>query len=144
MDAGSRRVSRAERKSRRSAALEAGRPEKEEILEVGLEGMSVQDLAEKLAVAPTEVVRALFMKGIMAQVNQVKQACMYMVLGMAQTSNGSEVVVPMVATSCETALVFRLRAVFALTMLYPPTNCSNSLIKSSLLCGRCWTLRQCK
>lgn len=71
VDAGSRRVTRAERKSRRAAALEAGRPEKEEILEVGLEGMSVQDLAEKLAVAPTEVVRALFMKGIMAQVNQV-------------------------------------------------------------------------
>ena len=71
VDAGSRRVTRAERKSRRAAALEAGRPEKEEILEVGLEGMSVQDLAEKLAVPPTEVVRALFMKGIMAQVNQV-------------------------------------------------------------------------
>ena len=71
VDAGSRRVTRAERKSRRAAALEAGRPEKEEILEVGLEGMSVQDLAEKLAVGPTEVVRALFMKGIMAQVNQV-------------------------------------------------------------------------
>lgn len=71
VDAGSRRVTRAERKSKRAAALEAGRPEKEEILEVGLEGMSVQDLAEKLAVGPTEVVRALFMKGIMAQVNQV-------------------------------------------------------------------------
>lgn len=71
VDAGSRRVTRAERKQRRAAAVEAGRPEKEEILEVGLEGMSVQDLAEKLAVAPTEVVKALFMKGIMAQVNQV-------------------------------------------------------------------------
>ena len=71
VDAGSRRVTRAERKSKRAAALEAGRPEKEEILEVGLEGMSVQDLAEKLAVGPTEIVRALFMKGIMAQVNQV-------------------------------------------------------------------------
>lgn len=71
MDAGSRRVSRAERKLRRAAALEAGKPEKEEILEVGLEGMSVQDLADKLAVSPTEVVKALFMKGIMAQVNQV-------------------------------------------------------------------------
>ena len=69
--AGSRRVTRADRKLRRAAALEAGRPEKEEILEVGLEGMSVQDLADKLAVAPTEVVKALFMKGIMAQVNQV-------------------------------------------------------------------------
>jgi len=71
VDAGSRRVTRAERKQRRAAAIEAGRPEKEEILEVGLEGMSVQDLADKLAVAPTEIVRALFMKGIMAQVNQV-------------------------------------------------------------------------
>lgn len=71
VDAGSRRVTRAERKHRRAAAIEAGRPEKEEILEVGLEGMSVQDLADKLAVAPTEIVKALFMKGIMAQVNQV-------------------------------------------------------------------------
>ncbi|DBA68950.1 TPA: hypothetical protein ACH3X2_013126 [Trebouxia sp. C0005] len=71
VDAGSRRVTRAERKQRRAAANEAGRPEKEEILEVGLEGMSVQDLADKLAVAPTEIVKALFMKGIMAQVNQV-------------------------------------------------------------------------
>ena len=71
VDAGSRRVTRAERKQRRAAAIVAGRPEKEEILEVGLEGMSVQDLADKLAVAPTEIVRALFMKGIMAQVNQV-------------------------------------------------------------------------
>ncbi|DBA75090.1 TPA: hypothetical protein ACH3X1_010417 [Trebouxia sp. C0004] len=71
VDAGSRRVTRAERKQRRAAAIEAGRPEKEEILEVGLEGMSVQDLADKLAVAPTEIVKALFMKGIMAQVNQV-------------------------------------------------------------------------
>ena len=72
-DVGSRRVSRQERKQRRIEAREAGRPEKEDILEVGLEGMSVQDLAEKLAVAPTEVLKELFMKGIMAQVSPALQ-----------------------------------------------------------------------
>lgn len=71
MDAGSRRVTRAQRKQQRNEAREAGRSEKEDILEVGLEGMSVQDLADKLAVAPTEILKELFMKGIMAQVNQV-------------------------------------------------------------------------
>ena len=71
IDAGSRRVTRAERKQRGEAAIEAGRPEKEEILEVGSEGMSVQDLADKIAVPAPEIVKALFMKGIMAQVNQV-------------------------------------------------------------------------
>lgn len=40
-------------------------------LKVGEEGMPVEELAETLAVAPSEVVKILFMKGIMVQVNQV-------------------------------------------------------------------------
>lgn len=75
VDTGSRRQTRAQRKQQRNEAREAGRPEKEDILEVGLEGMSVQDLADKLAVAPTEILKELFMKGIMAQVNQVSNEC---------------------------------------------------------------------
>ena len=43
----------------------------EEIFEVGSEGMLVQDLANKLACNSGDVLKALFMKGIMAQVNQV-------------------------------------------------------------------------
>ena len=43
----------------------------EEIFEVGSEGMSVQNLAEKLACNGGDVMKALFMKGIMVQVNQV-------------------------------------------------------------------------
>ena len=69
VDAGSRRVTRAQRKQQRNEAREAGRPEKEDIVEVGLEGMSVQDLADRLQVAPTEILKELFMKGIMAQVS---------------------------------------------------------------------------
>lgn len=43
----------------------------EEIFEVGSEGMSVGELADRLAVNGGDVLKALFMKGIMAQVNQV-------------------------------------------------------------------------
>lgn len=35
---------------------------REDIFEVGAEGMSVQDLAAMLAVQPTEIVKFLFMK----------------------------------------------------------------------------------
>ena len=42
---------------------------REDIFEVGPEGMTVQDLAEMLALAPTEVVKFLFMKGVMVQMN---------------------------------------------------------------------------
>jgi hypothetical protein len=40
--------------------------------QVGEEGMSVADLAFKLAVATGDVVKTLFMQGIMVQVNQVR------------------------------------------------------------------------
>lgn len=42
---------------------------REDIFEVGPEGISVQDLAAMLAVQPTEIVKFLFMKGIMVQMN---------------------------------------------------------------------------
>jgi translation initiation factor IF-2 len=45
-----------------------------EILELGPQGLSVGDVAEKLAVAPADVIKALFMKGIMVQVNQMLDA----------------------------------------------------------------------
>lgn len=52
-------------------AREAGRSVREDIIEVGLVGMAVGDLADRLAVNPSEVVKALFLKGVMVQVNQV-------------------------------------------------------------------------
>lgn len=42
------------------------------LLQVGDEGMPVEELANRLAVPPGEVVKILFMKGIMVQVNQVR------------------------------------------------------------------------
>lgn len=44
----------------------------EEIFEVGSDGMSVQELATRLAINSGDVMKALFLKGIMVQVNQVK------------------------------------------------------------------------
>jgi hypothetical protein len=66
-----RRSSRAQRRMDRADARSAAAPVREEIFEVGEEGMPVQDLAARLALPPGEVVKALFMKGIMVQVNQV-------------------------------------------------------------------------
>ena len=43
-----------------------------DIFEVSEDGMPVEDLASMLAVDPSEVVKTLFMKGIMVQVNQVR------------------------------------------------------------------------
>lgn len=67
----SRRQSRQQRKMARQEQNRANRPVREEIFEVGPEGMPVQEVAQRLAVSPGEVVKRLFMKGIMAQVNQV-------------------------------------------------------------------------
>ena len=44
------------------------------MFEVGEEGLPVMELATTLAVTPSEVVKILFMKGIMVQVNQVRTA----------------------------------------------------------------------
>ena len=43
----------------------------EEIFEVGAEGLAVGQLAEKLAINPGDVLKTLFLAGIMANVNQV-------------------------------------------------------------------------
>lgn len=67
----SRRQSRLQRKMARQEQRNANQRVREEIFEVGPEGMPVQEVAQRLAVSPGEVVKRLFMKGIMAQVNQV-------------------------------------------------------------------------
>ena len=45
---------------------------REEIFEIGNEGMSVTELSQRLALPTGDVVKTLFMKGIMVQVNQVR------------------------------------------------------------------------
>ena len=50
----------------------AGKAVQEDIFEVGEEGLSVQDLANLLAVKPGSIVKSLFGRGIMVQVNQVR------------------------------------------------------------------------
>ena len=44
---------------------------REDIFEIGSEGLSVTELSQKLALPTGEVVKTLFMQGIMVQVNQV-------------------------------------------------------------------------
>lgn len=46
-------------------------PVREDIFEIGSEGLSVTELSQKLALPTGEVVKTLFMQGIMVQVNQV-------------------------------------------------------------------------
>ena len=73
-----RRWSRSERTAARAAERRAARREaggtKAELLEVPAAGMSPADLAQELALSDAEVVKALFMKGIMCTVNQVLDA----------------------------------------------------------------------
>ena len=66
----SRRESRFTRRRERAIAREAGAAVRQDIFEVGDEGMAVAELAETLAINPAEVVKILFMKGIMVQMNQ--------------------------------------------------------------------------
>jgi hypothetical protein len=68
----SRRQERSQRKEKRAAAIAASAPVREEIFEVGDEGMPVADLARLLAVNSGEVVKTLFMKGIMVQVRSLR------------------------------------------------------------------------
>ncbi|BBN05050.1 translation initiation factor IF-2 [Marchantia polymorpha subsp. ruderalis] len=65
-----RKFTKASRKAAKAELARAAAPVKVEILEVGKEGMSVQDLAAKLAINDGEVVKTLFMKGIATMVNQ--------------------------------------------------------------------------
>ncbi|CAI5484154.1 unnamed protein product [Closterium sp. Yama58-4] len=66
-----RRTSKAERKAAREAAANASAPTRAEIIEVGKAGIAVKDLAGLLAVGEGDIVRALFMKGVITNVNQV-------------------------------------------------------------------------
>lgn len=46
---------------------------RQEIFEVSEQGMAVEELARLLAIGASEVVKVLFMKGIMVQVNQASE-----------------------------------------------------------------------
>jgi hypothetical protein len=72
-----RRKAAATRKSEREEKAMGSRREREEIFEVGDEGMSLEQLAETVQVEPSDLVRMLFMKGIMLSMNQVldKNTC---------------------------------------------------------------------
>jgi hypothetical protein len=65
-----RRNARASRKEDRDA--KAVKKERVEFLEVPAEGMNLEVLAELLAVNSADVIKALFMKGIMTTVNMVR------------------------------------------------------------------------
>lgn len=65
----SRRKARQNRKAERKQEALASAPVREEIFEVGPDGMSVPDLAEMLAVPAVDIVKKLFMKGLAVQVN---------------------------------------------------------------------------
>jgi hypothetical protein len=64
-----RRNARASRKEERDA--KSTKKERAEFVELPPRGLSVEELAEQLAVNSSEVIKALFMKGIMTTVNQV-------------------------------------------------------------------------
>jgi translation initiation factor IF-2 len=66
---GSRRKNRQSRKQEREEERQANAAVREDIFEVGPEGMSVADLAEMLAVPPVDIVKRLFMKGLALAVN---------------------------------------------------------------------------
>ncbi|KAG1676523.1 hypothetical protein FOA52_000066 [Chlamydomonas sp. UWO 241] len=72
-----KRKAAAERKRGREEDARANMRDKEEIFEVGDEGMMLEDLADALQEEPSELVRALFMKGITLSMNQVldKNTC---------------------------------------------------------------------
>jgi len=65
-----RRSGRAAKKERLRERREGEKKEREEILEVGEEGMPVRDLAERLAINEAEVIKTLFLKGVACSVTQ--------------------------------------------------------------------------
>jgi translation initiation factor IF-2 len=67
-----RRTARAQRKETRPSKVSVR--ERQEIFEVPEEGMAISELAEELAVDPTEIVKVLFLNGKMASVNQTIDA----------------------------------------------------------------------
>lgn len=77
-----RRLSKAKRRAARLEALEAEEPVRVEILEVGEEGMDIDELAYQLAVGESEILRFLSVRGAMLDNVQtldkdlVKMVCM--------------------------------------------------------------------
>ena len=72
-----KRKAKQQREFGREEKAAGSRRDREEIFEVGEEGMSLEELAEQIQVEPSEIVRSLFMKGIMLSMNQVldKNTC---------------------------------------------------------------------
>ncbi|KAG2442199.1 hypothetical protein HYH02_009685 [Chlamydomonas schloesseri] len=66
-----KREARRQREASRNEKAAARRRDKEEIFEVGDEGMSLHDLADLLQVDESDIVRALFMKGIAMSMGQL-------------------------------------------------------------------------
>nr|CAB3470460.1 unnamed protein product [Digitaria exilis] len=77
-----RRWSKAKRRAARLEAMKAEEPVRVEILEVGEEGMQIEDLAYELAVSESEILRFLSVRGVMLDNVQtldkdlVKMVCM--------------------------------------------------------------------
>ncbi|KAL6650512.1 hypothetical protein ACP70R_009437 [Stipagrostis hirtigluma subsp. patula] len=77
-----RRWSKAKRRAARLEAMQAEEPVRVEILEVGEEGMLIEDLAYELAVSESEILRFLSVRGVMLDNVQtldkdlVKMVCM--------------------------------------------------------------------
>jgi small GTP-binding protein len=67
---GGRKMNKASRRAMRAEAAKAAAPVRVDILEVGKEGLSCQELAQKLAINDSEIVKVLFKKGIATTVNQ--------------------------------------------------------------------------
>lgn len=67
-----KRAARKQREQEREEKAAAKRREREEIFEVGEEGMSLEALADAIQVDPSDIMRTLFMKGIMLSMNQVR------------------------------------------------------------------------
>jgi translation initiation factor IF-2 len=77
-----RRWNKAKRRAARLEAMQAEEPVRVEILEVGVEGMLIEDLAYDLAVSESEILRFLSVRGVMLDNVQtldkdlVKMVCM--------------------------------------------------------------------
>eukprot|EP00983_Pelagomonas_calceolata_P086791 1156835-Pelagomonas_calceolata.AAC.2 len=71
-----KRAARKAREAEREEKAAGQQREREEIFEVGDEGMSLIQLADMIQEDPSDIVRTLFMKGIMLSMNQVRAAIM--------------------------------------------------------------------
>ena len=74
MTAEMKRKAREQRDAAREVRAKAARRDREDIFEVGEEGLSLEALADTIQVDPSDIVRTLFMKGIMLSMNQVTLA----------------------------------------------------------------------